>query len=274
MNSFGDFLENKHISKEEQLARQQKTLEQLNKTKKKLAKDGLDTFDIDQQMRKVDAALVRRRSGTHSYYGTVVRFDQSTEGWRITTRDGRLFLLPYPDAHEIMKIPADWQSFKKPQPKFIEYRQEGERNIITHVENRTVDIVPFRTTDSKFYLIRRKDSGLWATVGGHIEEGENPLAAAQRELHEETGSYPLILRKIPYGWVRSVSALPSREHNSWTLPFIALMNPETVMKPQDDAIGGDWFDFIPDNLHFDHHKKIIRLAQQHLPSLLKEFGKH
>lgn len=36
-------------------------------------------------------------------------------------------------------------------------------------------------------FIRRRDNGKWSLPGGHIEEGEEPLAAAVRELYEEVG---------------------------------------------------------------------------------------
>lgn len=38
--------------------------------------------------------------------------------------------------------------------------------------------------------------GSWETVHGHIEPGETPAAAAQRELHEETGYRPLRLYNL------------------------------------------------------------------------------
>ena len=34
---------------------------------------------------------------------------------------------------------------------------------------------------------KRKDTGKWCCPGGHIEPGEEPYAAALRELYEETG---------------------------------------------------------------------------------------
>ena len=37
-------------------------------------------------------------------------------------------------------------------------------------------------------LSRHKDRTTWETQGGHIEVGETPLDAAQRELYEESGA--------------------------------------------------------------------------------------
>lgn len=45
-------------------------------------------------------------------------------------------------------------------------------------------------SDTHVLLARRKkqpDAGLWGFPGGHVELGETALAAAARELHEETG---------------------------------------------------------------------------------------
>jgi mutator protein MutT len=44
--------------------------------------------------------------------------------------------------------------------------------------------------NGKLLLVRRKkqpDAGLWGFPGGHVEAGETAMAAAAREVHEETG---------------------------------------------------------------------------------------
>lgn len=41
--------------------------------------------------------------------------------------------------------------------------------------------------DGLLLMGKRADDQTWCCPGGHIEEGENPLAAAHRELEEETG---------------------------------------------------------------------------------------
>lgn len=41
--------------------------------------------------------------------------------------------------------------------------------------------------DGQVVLVRRRDNGLWGFPGGIVDWGEDILAAAQRELREETG---------------------------------------------------------------------------------------
>lgn len=50
-------------------------------------------------------------------------------------------------------------------------------------------VVPFRVTARglEFLALRREDLGVWQWVAGGGENGESPLAAAQRELSEELG---------------------------------------------------------------------------------------
>jgi ADP-ribose pyrophosphatase len=52
-------------------------------------------------------------------------------------------------------------------------------------------LVLARTTDGKYLCFRQTKYAVkgvtLAPVGGHVDDGEPPLAAAKRELHEETG---------------------------------------------------------------------------------------
>jgi 8-oxo-dGTP diphosphatase len=59
----------------------------------------------------------------------------------------------------------------------------------------------FAVHAGKVLMIRLGDhKGAWAGqlngIGGHIEPGEDPLAAAQRELHEEAGLQASLLRLV------------------------------------------------------------------------------
>ena len=52
----------------------------------------------------------------------------------------------------------------------------------------------------KILLSRHCDRSTWETQGGHIEPGETPLDAAQRELYEESGAVDFDIRPIFDYW--------------------------------------------------------------------------
>ncbi len=58
--------------------------------------------------------------------------------------------------------------------------------------------------DDRVLLIRSEWDGrsLWFVPGGRIEDGETPEAAARRELREETGMEPGMLRWEGIAWIR------------------------------------------------------------------------
>lgn len=67
---------------------------------------------------------------------------------------------------------------------------------MTRVAVTIVDVYPVRVREGELevLLLRRSSgtrcTGAWEAVHGHIEAGESPMAAAQRELAEETGLVP------------------------------------------------------------------------------------
>ena len=67
---------------------------------------------------------------------------------------------------------------------------------MTRVAVSIVDVYPVRRRQAELevLLLRRaagtRCTGAWEAVHGHIEAGESPLAAARRELLEETGLAP------------------------------------------------------------------------------------
>ncbi len=76
---------------------------------------------------------------------------------------------------------------------------------------RSAGILPVRELNGElqFFLVHpggpyfaRRDLGAWSIAKGLIEEGEDPLAAAQRELVEETGLALPAGRYVPLGYVR------------------------------------------------------------------------
>lgn len=62
------------------------------------------------------------------------------------------------------------------------------------------------TTDGRWLLIRRGDTGKWALPGGTLEWGENLRVAAERELMEEAG-----VRVLRMGELSGVYSDPSRD---------------------------------------------------------------
>ena len=49
-------------------------------------------------------------------------------------------------------------------------------------------VVVFSRYEGRLLLSRHRERATWETQGGHIEAGETPLAAARRELFEESGA--------------------------------------------------------------------------------------
>lgn len=166
---------------------------------------------------------------------------------------------------------------EKPWGKFFRYEPinaEG-RQLITYIENRTVDIIPVSHDFKYVYLITRKtkngiEGGL-AIPGGHIDPPETPEDAAYRELTEETlawfglGEDRRAVKTMTCleTWVPEVVA-PGKEpaeHISMTLPFVAVMVENAPMCAGDDAADGSWFDIkaLPwDQFHFLHHVDILK----------------
>lgn len=48
----------------------------------------------------------------------------------------------------------------------------------------------------KWICVRHKERTTWELPGGHIEEGEDPLSAAKRELYEETGAIDFQIEEV------------------------------------------------------------------------------
>jgi len=131
----------------------------------------------------------------------------------------------------------------------------------------TVDIVLFLKgeTTIEVLLIQRKHEPFkhcWATPGGFIDENEDPLAAAKRELLEETNIDGVELKPIGF------SGTPKRDPRGhtvslWYMGFV-MRSDVTNATAQDDAKALEWFDIsaLP-KLAFDHDV-LLDLAKQEL----------
>ena len=124
----------------------------------------------------------------------------------------------------------------------------------------TVDIVLLsRENSPEVLLIRRgKDpfAGSWAFPGGFVEDGETLLAAAKRELLEETSVTISELEQL------YTAGDPGRDPRGWTVSVAFLGFPDRKkVKPKaaDDAAAVQWFalDDLP-SLAFDHAMILLR----------------
>ncbi len=89
----------------------------------------------------------------------------------------------------------------------------------------------------------------WALPGGFVEEGEQVVEAAPRELAEETGLQVGELRLL------GVYDTPGRDPRGWTVSvvYLARVQSEATVVGADDASDARWFaaDGLPE-LAFDH----------------------
>lgn len=121
----------------------------------------------------------------------------------------------------------------------------------------TTDIILLdrRTKPSQILLIQRKKDpfgGHWAFPGGFIDEDEDPLHAAARELAEETS-----LRDLPLEPFRFYGK-PGRDPRGHCIScvFFTFATPESIQpKAEDDAAAVEWWPLssLPP-LAFDHHQ--------------------
>lgn len=99
--------------------------------------------------------------------------------------------------------------------------------------------------DEEALLVRRKnepDAGLWGFPGGHVELGETTLAAASRELYEETG---IVAEPIKY--LTNVDVIKHDVHGEIIFHFLLAAVECTyvsgIAKAADDVTEARWFAF-------------------------------
>jgi 8-oxo-dGTP diphosphatase len=148
------------------------------------------------------------------------------------------------------------------------FRIEGDKILETGMS--TVDIVITVPNEGSFLngfkilLIKRGRPpfvGMWATPGGNIDEGEEPLEAATRELEEETG---LKIDTLKYVGIFDTPYRDPRNKNCVSYAFAVKLDSIEWVTAGDDATECDWIDFnkfgeTNVQLAFDH-SEIIKSA--------------
>jgi len=127
----------------------------------------------------------------------------------------------------------------------------------------TVDLILIagKKSDRKILLIERKNNpfkGMWALPGGFVDENEDLIDAAIRELKEETG-----VEHVPLTQTGAFGK-PGRDPRGHTvsIAFMAVLDDTINVKAGDDAKNAQWFsiDNLPE-LAFDH-KEIVEKARK------------
>lgn len=135
-----------------------------------------------------------------------------------------------------------------------------------------VDIVVIAIVDKERYilLIKRKNNPFrdkWALPGGFVEENEDVLDAAYKELKEETGLKE-VNKLYEVGFFSKVGRDPRGRVCSFA--FLAMLNEFFPVKADSDAKQANWFKLneLPP-LAFDHNQIIqqaiekLHLISQH-----------
>jgi 8-oxo-dGTP diphosphatase len=129
---------------------------------------------------------------------------------------------------------------------------------VREVTRLTADVVLLATREDGqrcVLLIRRGWApymGRWALPGGHVDAGEQTVAAARRELLEETGLDVGSLDLV------GVYAAPGRDPRGRYVTFAyaaTLIGPPPMPTAGDDAAEACWWpvvDVAPEQMAFDH----------------------
>ncbi len=125
----------------------------------------------------------------------------------------------------------------------------------------TVDIVLFNKANStaKILLIQRKNAPFqhfWALPGGFVDENEDLVTAARRELLEETGIAVDTMTQL------QTFGTPGRDPRGHmvSVAYLCIVENQILASASDDAIDAKWFSVndLP-KLAFDH-AEIISFA--------------
>lgn len=119
--------------------------------------------------------------------------------------------------------------------------------------------------ENRKYLLLRYPEGHWDFPKGHIEEGEDKLQTAIRELEEETGLKKV---KVVKGFFCPISYSYRRDKTTHkkTVDFFLAQSLSKKIIISHEHSGHDWLDFksAVKKVTFDNAKEVLRAAETFL----------
>lgn len=147
----------------------------------------------------------------------------------------------------------------------------SDDNVIIETGMSCVDLVILVPKENGYKVLSIKRGrppfvGMWANPGGNIDEGEQPIDAAIRELEEETG---LVLdpSKLKYVGLFDKPWRDPRNKNCVSHAFVSILDKFPKVKAADDATDCMWNDVNLEGdmnvkMAFDHNEVIKKAVNK------------
>ena len=116
------------------------------------------------------------------------------------------------------------------------------------LSNASVGALFLSKSTSRYMFVLRNGArynSMWAFVGGKVEKNETEYSALQREIQEEIGFMPLVLKTIP------VEKFTNSKNNFTNSTYVCVVEEEFIPKLNNEHKGYAWskLDSWPKPLH-------------------------
>ncbi len=120
--------------------------------------------------------------------------------------------------------PFDWkrlvtQSLCPDEATYQRFLKRIEQGALTRDENPLshfcVYFLPVHRDKKEIFIVYHKKSGLWLSPGGHLDQGETPIQAVNREITEELG-VPAFFQEAPQPFLFTIVDIIDQKHTCKT----------------------------------------------------------
>ncbi len=133
-----------------------------------------------------------------------------------------------------------------------------------------VDIVA--KYNGQWVLCQKKSQNTWECPGGHIDKGETPLQAAERELWEETGATKFDITPIGYYGAKGSDGVVESMEEVFGQIFYAEIK-DIADLPDFEMEKTEFFDELPKNWTYSYaHPLFIDLAIKLIDNQIRNNG--